>query len=138
MPSARTTIFGSALKSRFAVNGIQYSALEPVTAGVAACKTESLCPMMLLLCSRYNCKRNRGCHGRNARMTRFAVAAVLPLRSRCRSTQCRQSHWHWQYLCADFCSRIFQKVISARASDARVISMDTFDYVIVGGGTAGC
>ena len=28
MPSARTTIFGSALKSRFGVNGIQYSSSE--------------------------------------------------------------------------------------------------------------
>ena len=28
MPSARTTIFGSSLKSRFGVNGIQYSSIE--------------------------------------------------------------------------------------------------------------
>ncbi len=28
MPSARTTIFGSCLKSRFGVNGIQYSSIE--------------------------------------------------------------------------------------------------------------
>src|SRR5512140_1937165 len=28
MPSARTTIFGSALKSRFGVNGIQYSSSD--------------------------------------------------------------------------------------------------------------
>ena len=38
MPSARTTIFGSCLKSRFGVNGIQYSSSEIWRAAAWSCE----------------------------------------------------------------------------------------------------
>src|SRR5689334_22908514 len=48
MPSARTTIFGSCLKSRFAVNGIQYSSRESARLAAASLTVESAWPISLL------------------------------------------------------------------------------------------
>src|SRR3974377_1685639 len=48
MPSARTTILGSCLKSRFGVNGIQYSSSDSARFAAVSLTVESACPMSAL------------------------------------------------------------------------------------------
>src|SRR5687768_4730605 len=62
IPSPRTTIFGSPLKSRFGVNGIQYSSIESVLEAIASWILVSAWPIVVSCGSVSRAGRGGGKH----------------------------------------------------------------------------